>query len=635
MADQPYDSDLAALAALTGTGLAARTGADAWALRTLVGADLIAIGNGDGVAGDPQLSTRFQRPEAGAAARTGLAKLGDVIDPADFGADGVGDDTAGWASLIAAAPAGAAIDLGGRTYGVSQLTVSKTLHLSNGGFNFSAMPSGQGCVEIAASARPTFTNIAFKGTGGQGAYVGAHVLLRQQGASSASRAAGFVLDRCRLEGSGAYGVYAKWSDRILILDTDVADCAYVGVGLWSCNDAQVRGGRIEMLNAAGTSGNAYGLALSHDSTGYASDPNAGTPRAANPFCRNVLVHGLTVIGPKLWQAIDTHGAYGVKVIGCHVYGAARGVSLTTGSGAAETYAGYDNIAVGNVIDANLPDGTAVSGLNPVSGFELRGGFPGGTSHERFVVMGNTIRGYGQVDSAEAGSIRATVATRKYVIANNVIENWAGVGINLGAGQLGGVVTGNVFGDLRVPMAADGGTETYGYCISISSAAAGAMVVSGNIHDYVQNRAHKGFNVHPNATITCSVGDNHFSRCLAATPIDVPRGRAHGVGAPSVIDIPQTSGTITVDVSLSRLAPGAPLIVRAPALTDNLTITDFTGAPLGTRIVVMNDSAHTVTVTRANALLRDGLNWTGDTRYSQLELVKGVPYWREASRSKNG
>lgn len=49
-------NDLAAVEGLTGTGMAARTAVDAWALRTHTGSASITIGNGDGVAGSPTYS---------------------------------------------------------------------------------------------------------------------------------------------------------------------------------------------------------------------------------------------------------------------------------------------------------------------------------------------------------------------------------------------------------------------------------------------------------------------------------------------------------------------------------------------------------------------------------------------------
>jgi hypothetical protein len=54
---QAADADLTALAALAGTGIAVRTGADSWSQRSVAGtANEIAVANGDGVAGNPTIS---------------------------------------------------------------------------------------------------------------------------------------------------------------------------------------------------------------------------------------------------------------------------------------------------------------------------------------------------------------------------------------------------------------------------------------------------------------------------------------------------------------------------------------------------------------------------------------------------
>lgn len=83
---QPKDADLSALAALTGAGLAVRTGADAWALRTLTlstEADaLLALTNPAGTAGNPtfDLDTQsanrvFAGPATGTAAKPAFRAL--------------------------------------------------------------------------------------------------------------------------------------------------------------------------------------------------------------------------------------------------------------------------------------------------------------------------------------------------------------------------------------------------------------------------------------------------------------------------------------------------------------------------------------------------------------------------------
>jgi hypothetical protein len=53
---QPLDSDLTAIAALTGSGFSARVGVSSWTLRTIAGTAPIVVTNGDGVSGAPTIS---------------------------------------------------------------------------------------------------------------------------------------------------------------------------------------------------------------------------------------------------------------------------------------------------------------------------------------------------------------------------------------------------------------------------------------------------------------------------------------------------------------------------------------------------------------------------------------------------
>lgn len=53
---QPLDADLTAIGALSGTGIATRTAANTWALRTIVAGTAITVTNGDGVAGNPSIA---------------------------------------------------------------------------------------------------------------------------------------------------------------------------------------------------------------------------------------------------------------------------------------------------------------------------------------------------------------------------------------------------------------------------------------------------------------------------------------------------------------------------------------------------------------------------------------------------
>lgn len=97
-AKQPVDDDLTALAALAGTGLLARTGSGTAAVRSITGAGAVAVSNGNGVAGSPEISVPTQAPEVWAAgadtvpsaisadvlSATIAARAGGVVDSGTF-----------------------------------------------------------------------------------------------------------------------------------------------------------------------------------------------------------------------------------------------------------------------------------------------------------------------------------------------------------------------------------------------------------------------------------------------------------------------------------------------------------------------------------------------------------------------
>jgi hypothetical protein len=102
---QAYDADLAAVAALASTGLVARTGAGAFALRSIAVAVRLAISNGDGVAGNPTLDLntladggggtflKFTRDSYGRVSGTTAVAAGDITALVDSTYVNVGGDT--------------------------------------------------------------------------------------------------------------------------------------------------------------------------------------------------------------------------------------------------------------------------------------------------------------------------------------------------------------------------------------------------------------------------------------------------------------------------------------------------------------------------------------------------------------
>lgn len=164
-------NDLGAVEGLAGTGMAARTGADAWALRAHTGSASITITNGDGVAGAPTYS--INTTWVGQAAITTLGTIttgvwnGTTIAPANGGTGATG------------VPSNGQLLIGnGATYTVASLTAPAAGLSITGGSgtitfalaNDLAAVEGLGSTGIAvrtgadAWAQRTITNVANRTT---------------------------------------------------------------------------------------------------------------------------------------------------------------------------------------------------------------------------------------------------------------------------------------------------------------------------------------------------------------------------------------------------------------------------------------------------------------------------------------
>jgi hypothetical protein len=318
-----------------------------------------------------------------------------------------------------------------------------------------------------------------------------------------------------------------------VIDCTVDEIAYSGLTFLSCNYGRVRGGQINMLDAQGSSSNAYGIILSHSSSGFAG---AGLPTDAEPFCNDWGIEGLTVLGPKIWQGIDTHGGFNVNVEGCRVFAAKYGISLTTSSGAASNFAGYSNKAVNNTIDINNIDGTS-SGAVANTAIVIAGG--SGSVHEGCVVSGNIIRGYG---AGSTTPIRVGIYACGFIVSNNVLEDWDGFGIFVENNSAGGIISDNVFRNCL--------TDESAQCINLQGLGIGCVVVSGNVHYPSANNA--AYGIVTNADVpagTVMVSGNDFSRCSTPYSIGVFNAitsgaflNVYGLGAIAKISDSSTSGS---------------------------------------------------------------------------------------------
>lgn len=538
-------------------------------------------------------------------------------------------------NAIAALPAGGGSVLFGAsrgTYNLNALTISRhdvTLG-ADGGTPTLAFPSiTTGAGLLVTGNRVSMKGITTQGPGSAATYVGGQCVVAVRGSSTSSRVDGFKAINCKFSNSGMSGLQCIFTDWVEIIDCSTTETAYIGIDIRSCNYVTHRGGTLNVLNAVGTSGNAYGVAYTHDSTNYNTNPNPGTPQATNPFCNVVLCDGVTVIGPKIWQAIDTHGAYNITVVNCKTFGAGRGISLTTGSGDAIQYAGWQNMACNNTVDTKLPDGTQPSGIVIADGLTIRGPTTG-TAQWSLIVSNNIIRGYGIANSVSAGPINASAGNRNYVITGNIIDDWAGAAIIFGGNGSGGaVIDGNIIGDNRNPASESSGA---GACIALNNTLAGKVVISNNVHNPNSGKEARwgigGSGYNPSSPLIV-MGINDF-RSATAGLTNTNDFNLHGTGFPGAIQVSGVSGSITVDVSPGLLAPGIPLKVRFQSLTGPVTVTNFTGAMRNMNIIVENlDATNSVTITRNNAFLPGSVNAVLG-QYDTICLARSATLWTATS-----
>lgn len=407
-----------------------------------------------------------------------LETSGQFVTPEQYNAtgDGTTDDTTALQAMFDGAAAGSVIYLGGKTFKYTTLTIDKSFTIWNGHLASDKADSGVQ-ITVGKAARVTWIKVELSGGGVKTTAVAGHKIIAQEGTSRTDRAVGMAFYRCHVHGSGLYGLYTKWADDVVLEDCHFENIAHTAVGGLSSKRFRARGGFVDMLGAVGSGGNAYGILQSHDSTGYSSDPNAGTPLANNHFPIDIVIDGVTVYGPEIWEAMDVHGGYQCSFVDNHIYAAKHGIMAGNSSGDAAAFAGYQNIISRNVIDVRLADGSA-SGVTPGYGITVQGGGSATTGNSwQLEVTDNILRGFGD---ATPGTNSAPILLNTYVdranISGNVIDEWTGYGIYVGLGSATLSINSNTFSRMS---AASGGDSA---CIYFTNDYAGKAVAVGNVLD---------------------------------------------------------------------------------------------------------------------------------------------------------
>ena len=490
---------------------------------------------------------------------------------------------------------------------------------------------GAGVTAITVNAN----NFGITGGKLQGPAASAYVVnergIYMAGTSTSARKSGLELRNVEITQFGRAGVSCKFVDNILLTECYIHYCGYAGAEFLSCNNGVATKNRILNITP-GTTGNMYGITLTHDSTGYNTDPNAGTKLAANPFCWNWYV-GQNYVAYNAWEPIDCHGGYEITIDSNHVYASYGGIALCSSSGAAAGYAGYDNAVINNIVDARNPNGTASGYENDNYGINLNGGST--LNHKNVVCTGNIVVSHGILGNTNSGAIQA-VYVQNANISNNIVQKWGGSCI-IGTASSSMVISGNTFLELGGTAAGAENaimietTSALGNTFTITN---NSMQANGGTAGLVGVRAPQlttlpyfAGNDFAAATSTGYVVPNDFLVSDIASPIYRVAVNNAGGGAAVNVDV----------AALSRYPNFRIDITSSNALSE---ISNFTNGVYGQVVYIHSPDSTAFVLNTTAKRLSGGTAFTA-SQWDTITLLQtgdvsgvGGVYWTELCRSVN-
>ena len=407
----------------TSLGVAIRTWDD---VGGLVDASTLGGSSGSNIVGFLQAGT-------GADARTVQSKLRDVISVKDFGAvgNGIANDAVPFSEALTAA-AGKTLVLPPGTYKIdAALTVPANTVVT--GYGAALDFSGAGNI-AALTLGSNVTLIGFKITGpGSASYNSASIGVKCYGTSNSPAAPTYVtgptLIDLEITSFRNSGIECQFNLIGQITGCKITSCTYMGVNLLSCNRFRVNDNYVGQITP-GTSGNAYGIAVSSNEGTTTEDPT--------PVFNEVI--GNTVEDIAVWTGIDTHGGSGLVVANNTVHNCKLGIKITDRDVSGVRTVAPKNIVVsGNFINDN--------GIYGGAAITINGAYPVATTDyaSNISVAGNTILGHGTSGSTNEGAIRC-YSSRNLVISGNTIRRPKVIGILLDFDNESFVVSGNTIVD---------------------------------------------------------------------------------------------------------------------------------------------------------------------------------------------
>lgn len=572
----------------------------------------------------------------GVTVKTTVSQLRPTVSVTDYGAkgDNLTSNTTAIQNAINALTAGGTLYFPPGTYVCGPLTVAVaniTFDMSSGAtLKFSTLGANVKAITVNTN------NFGITGGKLQGPAASAYVAnedgIYMVGTSTSVRKSGLELRNVEITQFGSHGVYCQFVDNILLTECYLHYCGYAGAMFLSCNNGVATKNRILYITP-GTASNMYGISLTHDTTGYNTDPNAGTKQAANPFCWNWYI-GQNYVAYNAWEPIDCHGAYEVTIDGNHVYASYGGIACSSSSGDASGYAGWDNAVINNIVDARNPDGTTSGYENDNYGININGGAP--QPHRNVVCTNNIVVGHGILGNVNSSALQA-VYVQNADISGNIIQKWGGSAIGIAASS-NLIISKNTFLEIGGAFA--------GYENAIE---AGAITSLGNTLTITDNTmqanggtaGYSGFRGLQLTTLPYFSGNN-FSAASGGAGYLVPNDFLISENAYPIlrVTVNNAGGGAAVSVSVAALSQYQSFRVEVTSSNALSEISNFTGGIYGQVIYVYSPDTTAFILNQTGFRLAGGSNFTA-SQYDIITFLQtgaaagvGGVFWTEISRSVN-
>lgn len=246
-----------------------------------------------------------------------------------------------------------------------------------------------------------------------------------------------------ISGFSKDGVWLDYLSDFSVINPKISNCGYSGIITISCTRGLIKGGRIRDISKPTGFVNAYGVALTRDSTKSMAD---------SPRSEDITVEGVTVENVP-WEGIDTHAGQNLKIIGNTVLGCTVGIAMVgcPDPAGVETWAPINIVCTGNYVDGRTSAGDKSNGIMMV-GAGVTIGSP--VESATGIISDNVIVDHGSASNTQAvwGGILLYM-TKGVVVSNNNIIRPGVVGICLYHTNDGVVLANNTIEDTWTSTAA--------------------------------------------------------------------------------------------------------------------------------------------------------------------------------------